>query len=113
MTTTGEVAILRAIGWPAIFAAHPTSTDVELAAILKVDRNTVCHARRRLDLPRRPSRRVSATKGRQLWTRCPETTHSAVHALAGADGVTASAWVLAAIVERVERHERPRQSTQT
>lgn len=89
--------------WLKIFAEHPTSTDAELAAILDVPRTDVCSARHRLDMPRRPSRRISRPKGRQLWTRCPESTHSAVHALAGAEGVTASVWVLGAIVERVER----------
>ena len=87
--------------WDSVFAAHKGKTDSEIAEAIGVHRRTVWLHRRRLAIPAR--RRPARSADGNIWCRLPKATRSAVEGLADAEGVTMSAWVLASIVERMER----------
>jgi hypothetical protein len=81
-------------------ASNAHLSDKELARVLRVGTRRVAAIRQSLGIPpHKPER----TKDANLWIRCPQSTRTAVEALASAEGVTMSAWCAAAIVERMER----------
>ena len=98
--------------WPAIFALLATDNDVTIAAHLGVTPQTVKAHRIALKIPRRYGRPApkATARPRQVWTRLSEDERAALDACVRADGVTASAWVQMAIVERVERQQAQRTS---
>ena len=86
--------------WTSIFLVHAGKTDSQIAEAIGCHRRTVWQHRRRLAIPaRRPPRSADAN----IWCRVPKSTRTAVETLAESEGVTLSAWVLASIVERMER----------
>ena len=91
---------MTAHDWTIIFADHKGKTDSEIASAIGCHRRTVWAHRRRLAIP---ARRPARTADGNIWCRLPKSTRSAVETLADAEGVTMSAWVLASIVERMER----------
>lgn len=86
--------------WTSIFLGHAGKTDSEIASAIGCHRRTVWAHRQRLAIPaKRPARSADGN----IWCRLPKSTRSAVETLAESEGVTMSAWVLASIVERMER----------
>jgi predicted transcriptional regulator len=89
--------------WAIIFRGHAGKTDSEIAEAIGCHRRTVWAHRQRLAIP---ARRTPKSADANIWCRIPKATRSAVETLAESEGVTMSAWVLASIVERMERVEQ-------
>ena len=103
MTTHDWTSIFATHDWASVFRIHAGKTDSEIAEAIGCHRRTVWAHRQRLAIPaKRPARSADAN----IWCRIPKSTRSAVETLASAEGVTMSAWVLASIVERMERVEQ-------
>ena len=79
--------------------SNPGLTDRDLARVLGVHHSKVARVRQSIGIPPHNPTRADAN----IWLRCPQSTRTAVEALASAEGVTMSAWCAAAIVERMER----------